>query len=98
MKKERIPYALQFDFLTALHTEIKDLKNIVKTQQEALNATYIVIDELREENSQLKEGTYSRTIANEIGRLKQEVTRLSDSYIQLYERHEILMSKYIKGE
>jgi len=96
MKKERVPYSLQFDPFPALKAEIDTLRNTVKTQQDAVNASTIIIDELRKENQLLKDGLYLREIHNEIGRLKQEVTRTSEAYIKLSERHEQLMSKYIR--
>lgn len=94
--KERVPYILQFDTISALKQEIETLRNTVKTQQEAINAVTTIIDELRKENQLLKDGLYLREINNEIGRLKQEVTRTSEAYIQLSERHEKLLAEYIK--
>ena len=94
--KERIPYNLQFDPFPALHNEIKELKETVKTQQLAVDAAAIIIDELRKENDVLKKGLYLRELNNEIGRLKQQVTKHTEAYIKLYERHELLMSKYIR--
>ena len=90
------PYHLEFDFVTALQNEIKTLKNTVQTQQEAVNGAAIIIDELRKENELLKKGLYLRELNNDMGRLKQQVTKNTEAYIKLYERHELLMSKYIK--
>lgn len=93
--KERVPYALQFDAFPALKKEIDTLKQTVKTQQEAVDAAGIIIDELRKENEALKKGLYLQNIDNEMGRLKQEVANTTEAYIKLSERHELLMKKYI---
>ena len=92
----RESYLLQFDAFPALHKEIQELKETVQTQQEALNATYIVIDELRKENELLKKNLYTQELHNEIGKYKQLWIKSSDEYQTLYTRHELLMSKYIK--
>ena len=92
----RESYLLQFDAFPALHKEIQELKETVQTQQEALNATYIVIDELRKENELLKKNLYTQELHNEIGKYKQLWIKSSDEYQALYTRHELLMSKYIK--
>ena len=92
----REAYQLQFDAFPALHKEIKDLKQTVQTQQEALNATYIVIDELRKENELLKKGLYPQSLHNEIGKYKQLWIKSTEQYQSLYTRHELLMSKYIR--
>ena len=89
------PYLLQFDVIPALSKEIASLKDTHKTQQEAVNAATKVIDELRKENQLLKANLYLREINNEIGRLKQEVTKTTEAYIRLSERYDDLMSKYI---
>ena len=77
-------------------SETKRLNAIIKTQQEAVNAAGKIIDDLRMENRTLKDGLYLRDLTNEIGRLKQEVTRTTEAYIRLSERYDDLMSKYIK--
>ena len=92
----REAYQLQFDAFPALHKEIKDLKQTVQTQQEALNATYIVIDELRKENELLKKNLYLDSLHNEIGKYKQLWIKATEQYQALYTRHELLMSKYIR--
>ena len=92
----RESYLLQFDAFPALHKEIQELKETVQTQQEALNATYIVIDELRKENELLKKGLYPQSLHNEIGKYKQLWIKATEQYQALYTRHELLMSKYIK--
>lgn len=94
--KERIPYSLQFDPFPALKREIDELKKTVKTQQEAVNASTTIIDELRKENELLKNNLYLREVNNEVGRLKKQVSDVTEAYIKLYERYELLMSKYIK--
>ncbi len=94
--KERVPYVLQYDVISALNKEINTLKETIKNQQLAVEGAAIVIDELREENKSLKKGVYTTKLDNEIGRLKQEVTRTTEAYIKLHERYELLMSKYIK--
>ena len=94
--KERIPYTLQFDAFRALRKEIETLKQTVQTQQEALNATYIVIDELRKENELLKKNLYTQELHNEIGKYKQLWIKSTEQYQSLYARHELLMSKYIR--
>ena len=86
----------QFAWLPELLKEIKTLKDTVKTQQEAVNAAAVIIDELRKENKLLKKGLYLREVNNEIARLKQEVIRSTEAYIKLSERHDQLMSIYIK--
>ena len=91
------PYHLEFDFVTALQNEIKTLKNTVQTQQEAVNGAAIIIDELRKENELLKKGLYLRELNNDMGRLKQQLSNTTTAYIQLQERYEILMSKYIRS-
>ena len=92
----RESYLLQFDAFPALHKEIQELKETVKTQQEALNATYIVIDELRKENELLKKNLYTQELHNEIGKYKQLWIKSTEQYQALYTRHELLMAKYIK--
>ena len=94
--KERVPYALQFDCITALREEIKELKETVKTQQEAVNASTNIIDELRKENKLLKKGLYPQSLHNEIGKYKQLYNKAVDDYESLYNRHELLLSKYIR--
>lgn len=94
--KERVPYSLQFDPFPALKQEIKELKETIKTQQEGVNAAALIIDELRKENKLLKDGLYLREVNNEIGRLKKQVSDVTEAYIKLSERHDLLMSKYIK--
>ena len=89
-------YYDEFNYTSEIIKEIKELKQIIKTQQEAVNAAGIIIDELRKENELLKKDLYLREINNEIGRLKQEVIRTTEAYIKLSERHDQLMSKYIK--
>jgi hypothetical protein len=86
----------QFAWLPELLKEIKTLKDTVKTQQEAVNAAAVIIDELRKENKLLKKGLYLREVNNELARLKQEVIRSTEAYIKLSERHDQLMSIYIK--
>ncbi len=92
----RESYLLQFDAFPALKKEIETLKNTVKTQQEAVNAAALVIDELRKENRLLKKDLYTRELENEINKYKQLYTKALDDYQTLYTRHELLMSKYIK--
>ena len=87
----------QFNYNAAIAQELKDLKKTIETQQEALNATYIVIDELRCENKKLKDGLYLRDLNYEIARLKKQVSMSTEAYIKLSERHELLMSKYIRS-
>lgn len=76
--------------------ETKRLNTIIKTQQEALNATTKIIDELRMENRTLKDGLYLRDLNNEIARLKKQVSGITEQYILLSNRHDELMAKYIK--
>ncbi len=96
MRKERVPYLLQFDAFPELRKQIKDLEQTVKTQQEAVNAATLIIDELRKENKLLKEGLYMREVNNELARLKQELIKGTEAYIKLSERYQLLMSKYIR--
>jgi len=94
--KERIPYSLQFDSFTALKKEIDELKLTVQTQQEAVNASTIIIDELRQENKLLKKNLFLTTLNNEIAKYKNLYYKTQDDYIQLSERYNTLMTKYIK--
>ena len=94
--KERIPYNLQFDPFPALHKEIKDLKNTVKTQQEAVNASTTIIDELRKENKTLKKGLYIEQLNNEVSKYKQLLNKSVDDYIKLQDRYNTLYEKYLK--
>lgn len=94
--KERTPYSLQFDPFPALKREIDELKNTVKTQQEAVNAATTIIDELRKENELLKKDLYTKELDNTIAKYKNLYYKASDDYIKLSERYELLMSKYIK--
>ncbi len=96
MKRERVPYSLQFDPFPALKREIDELKDLIKTQQQALNSVSIVIDELRAENAALKLGIYTQELNNEIAKYKNLYYKAQDDYIKLSERFELLMSKYIK--
>lgn len=93
----RTPYQLQFELIPPLREEIKKLKEQVKTQQEAVNAATIIIDELRKENQLLKDNLFLQAMNNEIGRLKQQTTNITQAYITLYERYETLLSKYIRS-
>ena len=88
-------YHEQFNYNEAIAQELKELKNTIKTQQEAVNASTIIIDELRKENELLKKGLYLDTLNNEIGKYKQLWIKATDEYSKLWERHELLMSKYI---
>lgn len=94
----RESYQLQFDPFPALRKEIQDLRQTVQTQQEALNATYIIIDELREENQLLRKNLYLDKLHNEIGKYKQLWIKSSEEYSKLSTRYELLMSKYIRSE
>lgn len=94
--KERVPYALQFDAISELIKELDGLKNLIKTQQEAINSVAVIIDELRAENAALKLGVYTQELNNEIAKYKNLYYKANDDYIQLQKRYELLMSKYIK--
>lgn len=94
--KQRTPYHLEFDFVAALQKEIKELKETVKTQQEGVNAAALIIDDLRKENKLLKKGLYTQELNNEIAKYRQLWIKATDDYSLLYNRHEQLMSKYIK--
>ena len=82
--------------LPELLKEIDELKLMVKTQQEGVNAASIVIDELRKENEALKKNLYVRDLNNELAKYKNLYYKGIDDYIKLSERHDQLMSKYIK--
>ena len=82
--------------LPELLKEIDELKLMVKTQQEGVNAASIVIDELRKENEALKKNLYLRDLNNELAKYKNLYYKGIDDYIKLSERHDQLMSKYIK--
>jgi len=97
MKRERVPYLLQFDALPELQREIRELKEIVKTQQEGVNSACIVIDELRKENEALKKNLYLRDLNNELAKYKNLYSKAQDDYIKLSERYDALMSKYIRS-
>ena len=94
--KERVPYQLQFDMIPALRQEINDLKKTVKTQQEGVNAATQIIDDLRKENTSLKEGIYLREVNNELAKYKNLYNKSVNDYIELLERYNNLMNKYIK--
>lgn len=85
-----------FAYLPELQREIRELRNIVKTQQEGVNAASIVIDELRKENDNLKKNLYLRDLNNELAKYKNLYYKAIDDYIKLSERYELLMTKYIK--
>ena len=89
-------YYDEFDYKTAIVEEIKELKQIIKTQQEGVNAASIVIDELRKENELLKKNLYLRELNNELAKYKNLYYKASNDYIQLSQRYEQLMTKYIK--
>ncbi len=94
----RESYLLQFDAFPALKQEIENLKQTVKTQQEAVNAAALIIDELRKENELLKKDLYLDELNNDIAKYKQLYNKALDDYQALYTRHEMLMAKYIKSE
>ena len=90
-------YYSEFDYKTEIIKEIKELKQIIKTQQEGVNAASIVIDELRKENKLLKKNLYLRELNNELAKYKNLLSKAQDDYIKLGERYEQLMSKYIRS-
>ena len=89
-------YYNEFEYTNEIIKEIKELKEIIKTQQEGVNAAAIVIDELRSENELLKKNLYIRELNNNIAKYKNLYNKAQDDYIELYKRYEQLMSKYIK--
>jgi hypothetical protein len=89
-------YYNEFEYTNEIIKEIKELKEIIKTQQEGVNAAAIVIDELRSENELLKKNLYLRELNNNIAKYKNLYNKAQDDYIELYKRYEQLMSKYIK--
>ena len=91
-------YHEQFNYNAAIAQELKDLKNTIQTQKEAVNASTIIIDELRKENELLKKNLYTQELNNEIGKYKQLWIKATDDYSKLFERHELLMRKYITNE
>ena len=89
-------YYNEFDYKSEIIKEIAELKQIIKTQQEGVNAAGIMIDELRKENTLLKKNLYLRELNNELAKYKNLYYKAQDDYIKLTERYELLMSKYIK--
>jgi cell shape-determining protein MreC len=88
-------YHEQFNYNSEIAKEIEQYKQTIKTLQEALNAVSPIIDDLRKENTQLKEGLYLNTITNERNKYKQLAIKNADDYIALLGRYNELMEKYI---
>ena len=76
--------------------ETKRLNTTIKTQQEALNASCQIIDDLRGEIKTLKDGQLLQKHYNELAKYKKLLEQTNLNYQNLRERYDLLMSKYIK--